>query len=116
MNCNPLPEITSSAIPAHNIFRFDNGITFSSNFDNGNLARVERFPNRPFDFKIWTAPDNMGTPHQSRHCAWFHFLVTGAPMGCIIRIQVVNANGSSGLYKHDMVSVTNYLLLLYYRV
>eukprot|EP01039_Chlorochromonas_danica_P005597 gene5597-6162_t len=102
MNCNPLPEITSSAIPAHNIFRFDNGVTFSSNFDNGNLARVERFPNRPFDFKVWTAPDNMGTPHQSRHCAWFHFLVTGAPMGCVIRIQVVNANGSSGLYKHDM--------------
>jgi hypothetical protein len=93
----------SENVPAHNIFCFDNNITFSSKFDNGNLARVERISNRSYEFKIWSAPDNMGTPHQSKHCAWFHFVVTGLPMGCVLRIQVANASNHSGLYKHDMV-------------
>jgi hypothetical protein len=46
----------------------------------------------------------MGTPYQSRHSAWFHFSVTGLPMGCVLRIQVANASSNSGLYKYDMVS------------
>lgn len=92
---------TSTSIPAHNIFTFDD-IIFSSNFDNGNLARVERIATRPYDFKIWTAPDNMGTDVQSKHCAWFHFVVSGLPLGCVIRIQIVNAANHGGLYKHDM--------------
>jgi hypothetical protein len=95
---------SSSSYPAHNVFSFDNGVTFSSNFDNGNVARVERLANRPYEFKIWSAPDNMGTSYQSKHCAWFYFVVTGLPVGCVLRIQVVNASNHSGLYKHDMVS------------
>eukprot|EP01031_Cornospumella_fuschlensis_P030739 gene30739-37141_t len=101
MNVCTTPVITTTAIPAHNVFKF-NDITFSSNFDNGNLARVERTANRPFEFKIWTAPDNMGTEHQSRHCSWFYFTITGAPMGCVLRICIANASGNSGLWKHDM--------------
>lgn len=96
--------------PAHNVFPFDNNIIFSSNFDNGNLGRVERVPNRPYEFKVWTAPDNMGTEFQSKHCAWFHFSVVGLPMGCVLRIQLVNASNHSGLYKHDMV----FFLVIYY--
>lgn len=104
MNLSTVPtSIVTTAIPAHSVFKFDNGVTFSSNFDNGNLAKVERLPNRPYEFKIWTAPDNLGTEHQSRHCAWYHFTITGAPMGCVLRIQIVNASNHSGLYKHDMV-------------
>lgn len=95
---------------AHNVFTFDGGITFSSNFDNGNLGRVERVPNRPYEFKIWTAPDNMGTMYQSRHCAWFYFVVTGLPMGCVLRMNLVNASNHNGLYKHDMVSVLSLAL------
>jgi hypothetical protein len=49
----------NSKIPAHNIFIFDENIIFSSNFDNGNLAKVERIPNKSYEFRIWTAPDNM---------------------------------------------------------
>jgi hypothetical protein len=108
-----VPTIVTSSIPAHNVYKFQD-ITFSSNFDNGNLARVERVPNRPFEFKIWTAPDNMGTEHQSRHCAWFHFSVSGAPVGCVLRIQVVNGGNHSGLYKHDMVSNHLNSLLLFH--
>lgn len=96
-----IPASPNSFVPAHNVFPFDN-IIFSSNFDNGNLGRVERVPNRPYEFKVWTAPDNMGTEYQSKHCAWFHFSVVGLPMGCVLRIQLVNASNHSGLYKHDM--------------
>ncbi len=106
---------TSGAIPAHNIFTFDD-ITFSSNFDNGNLARVERIASRPYDFKIWTAPDNMGTDVQSKHCSWFHFVVTGLPLGCVIRIQIVNASNHGGLYKHDMVRYSTNLFYVCVRI
>lgn len=98
----------STGVPAHNVFCFD-GITFSSNFDNGNLARVEKVPNKSHDFRIWTAPDNMGSDYQSRHCAWFHFSVTGLPMGCVLRIQVVNASSHTALYKQDMVRYVTFI-------
>eukprot|EP01038_Epipyxis_sp_PR26KG_P006054 gene6054-8335_t len=99
MNANGMPIASP---PAHNLFELDNGVIFSSNFDNGNLANVERVPNKPFDFRIWTAPDNLGSEYQSKHCAWFYFSVTGLPLGCVIRIQIVNASNHSGLYKYDM--------------
>lgn len=92
----------NTEVPAHNVFTFGD-VTFSSNFDNGNLARAEQTPNKSFDYKIWTAPDNMGMPHQSKHCAWFYFMVTGLPQGCVLRIQIVNTSNHSGLYKYDMV-------------
>lgn len=98
----------SSAGPscvAHNVFSFDNeAIVFSSNFDNGNLAKVERISGKSYEFKIWTAADNMGTSFQSKHNAWFHFVVRGLPSGVTLRITIVNASPHSGLYKHDMVS------------
>jgi hypothetical protein len=93
---------TSCAVPAQNVFTFGD-VTFSSNFDNGNLARAEQVPNKSYDFRIWTAPDNMGTPYQSKHCAWYYFMVTGLPQGCVLRIQIVNTSNHSGLYKYDMV-------------
>jgi hypothetical protein len=90
--------------PAHNVFNFG-PVTFSSNFDNGNLARAEQVPNKSFDFRIWTAPDNMGSTYQSKHCAWYYFMVTGLPQGCVLRIQIVNTSNHSGLYKYDMVKL-----------
>lgn len=98
----------SHSTPAHNIFEFDGDVTFSSNFDNGNLAKVEKLQSRPFDFKIWTAPDNMGTDYQSKNSnGWFHFVVTGLPSGATLRIVVANASNHGGLYKHDMVRNSN---------
>jgi hypothetical protein len=55
---NPSSPISATKVPAHNVFVIDQ-VIFSSNFDNGNLARVEKIPNRSYEYKIWTAPDNM---------------------------------------------------------
>ena len=91
-----------SKVQSHNVYTFDD-VTISSNFDNGNIGKCEKVPNKSYEYRIWTAPDNMGTPFQSKHCAWFHFSITGLPMGCVLRIQIVNTSNHSGLYKHDMV-------------
>ena len=55
---SPSSPISATKVPAHNVFVFDQ-VIFSSNFDNGNLAKVEKIPNRSYEYKIWTAPDNM---------------------------------------------------------
>ena len=107
---------STKGIPAHNIFRLNDGVTFSSMFDNGNLARVERvvYKSAPvsksggssssniYHYKIWTACDNQGTERESRHCSWFHFTISGLPVDASLRIQIANSSSSSGLYKHDM--------------
>ena len=95
--------MNSTRIPAHNVFTLEDGTIFSSNFDNGNLARVEK-SNKPGEYLIWTAPDNMGSSFQSSHCAWFHFMIHGPIIdtGMTIKIKVMNASNHGGLYKHDM--------------
>ena len=57
---SPSTPTYGERIPAHNVFVFDQ-VIFSSNLDNGNLAKVEKVPNRSYEYKIWTAPDNMVT-------------------------------------------------------
>ena len=58
--------------PAHNSFNFSHNtsqVSFTSNFDNGNLAHVES-GSRSFEYNIWTSPDNAGTVHESSHSTW----------------------------------------------
>jgi len=106
------------SISAHNVFQIDD-VCFSSNFDSGNLAKVEKVAGKPFDYKIWTAPDNMGSSYQSKHSAWFHFQVSGIPTGSTMRIQFANTGNYSALYKNDMVrqcpnflKITNRFILI----
>ena len=48
-------------LPSQNVFEVE-GVTFSSNFDNGNLAKVVKLKSAmPYDYKVWVAPDNQGT-------------------------------------------------------
>lgn len=98
--------------PGHGIFLFDElSVTFSSNFDNGNLAHVERIASgkdaRDYDFRIWSAPDNMGTDLQAKTGFWYHFTVAGLPAGVYLRINLVNASNHGGLYRYDMVDAAS---------
>lgn len=88
---------------SHNTFEFSNGVKFSSNFDNGNMAACEMGKQRD-EYRIWTAPDCAGTEFErsTKANAWFYFSVTGLHEGCNLKICVVNASNHSGLYKHDM--------------
>jgi len=93
-------SVSTEKVPGHNVFELPSGVIFSSNFDNGNLARVEK-SNRSGEYNVWTANDNMGTPVQSSHCAFFHFVVSGLEVGTVLKIRVCNASNHGALYKHD---------------
>ena len=71
------------SFPAHNIIHIDN-VTFSSNFDNGNLLMAEK--KKHMEYMVWSACDNQATPHQTKHCTWFYFTVTGLPQGSTVKI------------------------------
>jgi hypothetical protein len=81
----PLLEQGMERYPSQNNFEIDS-IKFSSNFDNGNLFQVEKVPNKSFEYRIWTAPDNTGTEYESKHSTWFYFTVIGLPAGCTIKL------------------------------
>jgi hypothetical protein len=59
------------------------GLTFCSDFDNGNLKAIEHTSG--YDFQVWTASDNCGTPHESSHSSWFHFSVASLPKNSTIK-------------------------------
>jgi hypothetical protein len=47
-------------LPSQNVINID-GVIFSSDFDNGNLLKVEKNKSSSaYDYKIWTAADNQG--------------------------------------------------------
>ena len=81
----PKELMTEEKYPAHNLFVID-GVTFSSKFDNGNLLAVEKIGKKNYEYQIWSACDNHGTPQESKHCTWFYFTVSGLTRGCTIKI------------------------------
>lgn len=94
-------SIESTKPPGHNFFSLDDGVQFCSEFDNGNLLRVMR-GTTPYEYMIWTAPDNTGQSYESKYNAWFYFYVTGVPPTTCLKMQVMNTNRHAGLYKYDM--------------
>jgi hypothetical protein len=38
------------------------------------------------EYMVWSACDNQATPHQTKHCTWFYFTVTGLPQGSTVKI------------------------------
>ncbi|CAH1254060.1 AGBL5 [Branchiostoma lanceolatum] len=93
------------------------GLLFTSKFDSGNLARVERCcrddsdegggpggsPLTPdFEFNVWTKPDAAGTPHENGNRSWFHFGIRGYPPGKLLKINIMNMNKQGKLYSQGM--------------
>nr|XP_020459287.1 cytosolic carboxypeptidase-like protein 5 isoform X2 [Monopterus albus] len=106
--------------------RFGN-IVFSSKFDSGNLAHVEKVEkvekgssspssdtasggsallgsniNPDYEFNVWTQPDCAGTEHENGNRSWFYFSVRGATPGKILKINVMNMNNQRKLYSQGM--------------
>eukprot|EP01137_Pigoraptor_chileana_P033209 Opistho-2@23767 len=93
-------------------------LTFRSNFDSGNLARVEKHvrqpsfvdengdPSPPYDeYNCWTSPDCAGTEFENGNRTWFYFAVDGGTKGRTIRINIMNMNRQGKLYSQGMVPV-----------
>lgn len=79
----------------HNNFIFSNNVSFTSAFDSGNLANILE-TNIPFEYLIWTAPDNMGSHIESKQSLYFHFTASVVPSNTTLRFRLMN----SGLYNH----------------
>ncbi|XP_062406562.1 cytosolic carboxypeptidase-like protein 5 isoform X3 [Sardina pilchardus] len=95
-------------------------VVFSSRFDSGNLARVERVDragsdgepaangnNGPlstpdYEFNIWTKPDCADTEFENGNRSWFYFSVRGVAPGKLLKINVMNMNKQSKLYSQGM--------------
>ncbi|KAM8831344.1 cytosolic carboxypeptidase-like protein 5 [Spinachia spinachia] len=107
--------------------RFGN-ILFSSKFDSGNLARVEKGSSSPpgevahggsalsgpnltpdYEFNVWTQPDCGGTEHENGNRSWFHFSVRGAASGKMLKINVMNMNNQRKLYSQGMAPLVRTL-------
>jgi cytosolic carboxypeptidase protein 5 len=66
---------TNGPLPTQSHFFFsDDGVDFTSVFDSGNLARVERSSSR--SYQLWIGPDCMNTQAENSCRSWFYFKVT----------------------------------------
>uniref|UniRef100_A0A3Q2ZX87 Cytosolic carboxypeptidase-like protein 5 n=1 Tax=Kryptolebias marmoratus TaxID=37003 RepID=A0A3Q2ZX87_KRYMA len=110
--------------------RFGN-IVFSSKFDSGNLARVEKVEKGSssppsdtasggsstsgshltpdYEFNVWTQPDCAGTEHENGNRSWFYFSVRGALPGKLLKINVMNMNNQRKLYSQGMAPLVRTL-------
>ncbi|XP_032234013.2 cytosolic carboxypeptidase-like protein 5 isoform X2 [Nematostella vectensis] len=94
-------------------------LTFFSNFDSGNLAKVERvkhddessdkednnsasFPVPDYEFNAWTWPDAVGTEYENLNRTWFYFGVKGGVPGRVLKINMMNLNRQGKLYNQGM--------------
>ncbi|KAL8184927.1 UNVERIFIED_CONTAM: hypothetical protein K2H54_032579 [Gekko kuhli] len=103
------------------------GLLFSSKFDSGNLAHVEKvehlegegdgvgnggiaasmvfgcsLPIADYEFNVWTKPDCADTEFENGNRSWFYFSVKGGMPGKIIKIHIVNMNKQTKLYSQGM--------------
>uniref|UniRef100_A0A4W3H0X7 Cytosolic carboxypeptidase-like protein 5 n=2 Tax=Callorhinchus milii TaxID=7868 RepID=A0A4W3H0X7_CALMI len=102
------------------------GLLFSSKFDSGNLAQVEKvdrfegegdpaptgstncgifgnafsFPD--YEFNVQTKPDCGETEFENGNRSWFYFSIKGGAPGKLIKINITNMNKQSKLYSQGM--------------
>ncbi|XP_039094216.1 cytosolic carboxypeptidase-like protein 5 isoform X1 [Hyaena hyaena] len=101
------------------------GLLFSSRFDSGNLAHVEKVESASsegegaagggasapsssiasspdYEFNVWTRPDCAETEFENGNRSWFYFSVRGGTPGKLIKINIMNMNKQSKLYSQGM--------------
>ncbi|RNF12237.1 putative zinc carboxypeptidase, putative,metallo-peptidase, Clan MC, Family M14 [Trypanosoma conorhini] len=65
----------------------EDGLSFSSRFDSGNLIQVERVA--AYRYNMYTSPDCGNTSKQTNNRQWFHFAIRGGSRGCVITFTFV---------------------------
>lgn len=65
-------------------------IVISSDFDSGNLGDVKQISD--FSYRITSASDCAGTPHEGNTRSWFYFSVKGFPANTRGRFIVAKVN------------------------
>ena len=60
-----------------------------SDFDSGNLAKVEKVEKCDNEFNLWTLPDCANTPYENGNRTWFYFSVKGM---CLYMCYMFNKN------------------------
>ncbi|BFZ00186.1 hypothetical protein BsWGS_03224 [Bradybaena similaris] len=100
------------------------GLVFTSKFDSGNLARVEKVfrnedavdsenangstiyntvENQPdYEYNVWTMPDCGGTAFENPNRSWFHFGIRGWASNKLIKINIMNMNKQGKLYSQGL--------------
>ena len=84
------------------------GYKFFSNFDSGNLCRVEAIEvvdrqSHDVEFCMWTKPDCYGTEFQSNNTGtWFYFGMVGGKPEDRIRFNIMNLGRQSSLFSQGM--------------
>ena len=84
------------------------GYRFFSNFDSGNLCKVEKVSvdekeNHDDEFQIWTQPDCYQTKFQvGTTCTWFFFGMLGGQPGAMIKFNIMNIGKQSSLFGQGM--------------
>ena len=94
---------TNGKVPQQTVHVFESeGVTFTSQFDSGNLGRVEL--TSPSSFSLWTVPDCFGSLAESSCRSWFHFrVVLSSPRSLTFTVKNLNLQGK--MYREGMKPV-----------
>jgi len=83
----------------------DSGYRFFSDFDSGNLCKVEEVSRSKEDaeFCIWTKPDCYQTQFQAGNTGtWFYFGMEGGQPGAMIKFNIMNIGRQTSLFSQGM--------------